>query len=280
MNFENYYDNYVLEESIKNIIASPKTIIATAVLLGLIDYGYTFPKMFEIGDKVKQQLREKDPEVVKRIEQKAVEIQNSPKVQKIYSEIQKTAPKNAEAGQEMLKKAITPPKQKQVAPIDTNKGTEFLKKAMEYIRKNELGEAGIEYHKMYKDHKGYNTIGVGHLVTKEELPTYENKTLSEKEVLDLFEKDSKKKLATARRLFPKYDTYNDELKIALLDGIFRGDVSGSPNTIKLINKGMWRKAAEEFLDNAEYRQSVKEGTGVAPRMRKIAKVIANQSNKK
>jgi GH24 family phage-related lysozyme (muramidase) len=257
-NFDNVYDQ-LLTESIRDIISTPKALLAAALILGVIDANYTIPKLSEISNKVSAAMRFKTPESVQQIQQKVVQQQNSPKVIELFKKITK----------------IIPP-----APAPAiAKADEFLKKAMKYIHSNELGNSNVNYRSIYKDHKGYNTIGVGHLVTSAELPIYKDKVLTDEEVLDLFKKDTLSKFKTANRLFPQYKTYKDDLKIALLDGIFRGDVSGSPEAIRLINKGEWKKAAAEFLDSEEYRQSVKDKTGVAPRMYKIAKVIASQSKK-
>jgi len=147
----------------------------------------------------------------------------------------------------------------------------FIKKAGDYIKRNE----GVK-NKLYKDSKGYWTIGIGHLVTPQELPYYRGKTLSENEIYSLFAKDLQSKLSMVKRDFPNYDSYSDDLKIAILDGYFRGDLSGSPRTRELINKGNFKAAAQEYLNNAEYRAALKSGSGVASRMQRNAKVFANQ----
>jgi hypothetical protein len=108
------------------------------------------------------------------------------------------------------------------------------------------------------------------------LPYYRGKTLSENEIYSLFAKDLQSKLSMVKRDFPNYDSYSDDLKIAILDGYFRGDLSGSPRTRELINKGNFKAAAQEYLNNAEYRAALKSGSGVASRMQRNAKVFANQ----
>ena len=47
-------------------------------------------------------------------------------------------------------------------------------------------------------------------------------------------------------------------------------MSGSPKTLKLMNSGDFKSAATEYLNNEEYRESRKAGTGVAPRMERNA----------
>lgn len=264
--FQESYDELIINESLSSIFSSPKTIIAAALLLGIIDATYTIPKLQEIKQKITAKLQTKEPEVVQQIEQKAAQTQNLPKVQQFLARLMKSP-----------KITHTAPQQhtKQVQP--KAKADEYLKKAMDVIKKYEIGGMVKDYHKMYKDSKGLNTIGIGHLVLDEELPLYQGKTLTEKEVLDLFVKDSQIKLQRARRIFPKFDSYSDDLKVALLNGVFRGEFKAGHDAVKLINRGQWKKAAEEYLDNAEYKNAVEENNaGVRPRMEFNAKVIASQ----
>jgi hypothetical protein len=73
--------------------------------------------------------------------------------------------------------------------------------------------------------------------------------------------------------------YSPELQTGLISGFYRGDVSGSPNTLRLLNSGDLVGAAKEFLDSDEYRKSKKEGTGVAGRMEDLAKLIATEGDR-
>jgi len=88
-----------------------------------------------------------------------------------------------------------------------------------------------------------------------------------------------KKIATAKRLFPAFDTYSPNLKIELLQGVFRGNFKAKHNSVKLINKGEWEKASKEFLDYQEYRDAQKIGSnkrGVVFRMDSIADAIKDE----
>tara|TARA_R100000742_G_C4239316_1_gene59299 strand:- start:14 stop:652 length:639 start_codon:yes stop_codon:yes gene_type:complete len=134
----------------------------------------------------------------------------------------------------------------------------------------------------YKDHKGNLTIGVGHLITKND-PVLKRVVgnnynvilsggmpLSNSQMQKLFDYDIKSKINLARRKVKNFDSLPKSAQNAVVDGFFRGDLSGSPKTLKLMNSGDFRAAAEEYLNNAEYRTSKKEGTGVAPRMERNA----------
>jgi len=149
----------------------------------------------------------------------------------------------------------------------------FIKRAANFIENNEG-----KRNKLYKDHRGNWTIGIGHLVMPSELNLYTGKTLSEEEILQLFNRDINTKMLSINRRFGDiYNTYSDDLKIAILDGFFRGDLSGSPKTINLLKQRKFKEAASEYLDNNEYRQSKRDRTGVYKRMETNARIMYNES---
>lgn len=127
--------------------------------------------------------------------------------------------------------------------------------------------------KMYKDHYGNPTIGVGHLITLEELPYYRNRTLSQKEIMDLLNKDIDWKLSLIKKDFPQYNSYPLELQMMIANGYFRGDLSGSPRTKMLIRQGKFKQAADEYLDNVEFRREAKRKSGVYKRMLHNANIL-------
>ena len=274
--FKTFYRQHLIEESFKQDLA----MMALAVSLALTT-GIGLHKIGFIQDRDSVEYALRNAQDMGYNVQEIVQQSKQPEIQQKAKEILQQ--KQDDKAEQMYKKAVEPPAQPlQPSVLKPAKETEqeFLRAAMEYIKENELGQAGIEYHKPYQDHKGKLTIGIGHLITpKEQSKGIFKKGISEDQVYELFTNDIQTKLQTARRIFPKYDEFPLDLKIKLLDGIFRGDVSGSPNTIKLINAGEWKKAANEFLDNKEYKEAVKKGYGTAPRMKKIADAIEAMGNK-
>ena len=140
-------------------------------------------------------------------------------------------------------------------------------------------EEGV-FPKMYKDHYGNPTIGIGHLVTPEELPYYRNRTLSQKEIMDLLNKDIDWKISLIKKDFPKFESYPLELKLMIANGYYRGDLSGSPRTKMLIRQGKYSQAADEYLDNAEFRRESKRKSGVYKRMLDNARVLKTLGGQK
>lgn len=276
--FNETYNQQIINESLKNIFASPRVLLATAALLGIIDFGYVLPKLSEIQNKVKQHLQQKPPEQVQQIETKAIQMQNSPKVQQLFFKI-KDSWKNYKP---LTPSAATQQNQQQLAKHgdDSNKqlSADFYTKAANMLKKDEG-----KRRRMYRDTKNKWTIGFGHLIkTNEEYKKYKNKTLSDKQLEQILHADIAEKIKKAQALFPKFNQYNDEFKLVLLNGIFRGDVSGSPKTIALINAGKYEQAAKEYLNHGDYVAASKpdaKDKGVAIRMLHNAKIIAKQSNK-
>lgn len=134
----------------------------------------------------------------------------------------------------------------------------------------------------YRDHKGNLTVGVGHLITRND-PVLKRvagenynvivsgrRPLSDKQMQQLFDYDVQSKISLAKRKLGNFDNLPKSTQNAIVDGFFRGDLSGSPKTLKLMNSGDFKSAAIEYLNNKEYRESRKAGTGVAPRMERNA----------
>lgn len=151
---------------------------------------------------------------------------------------------------------------------------ELVKQAAAYVAANE-GRRNV----VYKDSKGLPTVGIGHLVTPKEKKKFEGRVLSDAEVDNLFAADIAEKMTIIRRkLGDSFDSLPAPAQIAVVDGFFRGDMSGSPKALNLIKQGKLTEAADEYLNNAEYRASVaknKSGKahGVAARMERNADAL-------
>ena len=109
----------------------------------------------------------------------------------------------------------------------------------------------------YKDTKGISTSGVGQ--------TGEFQGQSFKETFEAIKLDTE-------RMISNFDQLPGPLQTELLQAAYRGDLQGSPATRRLINEGKFQEAAEEFLDNAEYRNpSTPEG--IKRRMEDVAAAL-------
>ena len=111
------------------------------------------------------------------------------------------------------------------------------------------------------------TIGYGHYGSDVKKGT----EITEAEARDLLRKDIKKRMPQIKKAIKNFDDLSDDLKVEIAQSWFRGGISGSPKTIKLINEGKFTEAAAEFLDNEEYR-TTKLG-GVKTRMEALSNAL-------
>jgi len=134
---------------------------------------------------------------------------------------------------------------------------------------------------------GTRTLAYGHKITKDEHNTgkivIEGTMLSIENglvdflAIDLLEQDICIKIIAAKKLINEYHTFPEYIKRAIINGFYRGDLSGSPMTIKHINEGKWLKAAIEYLDNREYL-SQRTMKGIKTRMEDNAEAFKLYGN--
>jgi len=149
----------------------------------------------------------------------------------------------------------------QPSAADTVPTGAFIEDAKAQIKAHE----GLRF-EAYPDGKSFS-VGYGHNGVPE------GTKITQQQADAYFEKDFSQKLAAARKAIPKFDDLTDELKIEIVQGFFRGDLSGSPKTLALINQGKFAEASEEFLNNKEYR-SPDTTQGVKRRMERISDALA------
>jgi len=116
---------------------------------------------------------------------------------------------------------------------------------------------------VYTDSKGVKTSGWGQ--------TGENMGVPLNEVAAKYENRTQK-------LIPAYNTLPDFVKNRAFDATYRGTLGQSPMTVDLMNMGQYGDAADEFLNNQEYRDAVISGSGVAKRMEKTADAFREYGN--
>ena len=138
-----------------------------------------------------------------------------------------------------------------------------LGRPLTYIEKRVVEEEGF-VDGIYKDDKGITTAGVG------QTGKYLNKS---------FEESLQAHVKEAERLIPSLTTLPEDVQAELIQATYRGDLGGSPTFRKLLNAGDYEKAAQEFLNNKDYRNSIAlnqsgKPHGVAGRMEKVAAAVA------
>jgi GH24 family phage-related lysozyme (muramidase) len=108
----------------------------------------------------------------------------------------------------------------------------------------------------------------------------EDGMVSEEQANKDLKNNIKLKLIETKKNIKNFDNLSDNLKKNIVSSWYRGSLSGSPKTIKLINEGKFKEAAVEFLNNVEYKEAVKSGSGVAKRMEDVANAIKMEALQK
>jgi len=145
--------------------------------------------------------------------------------------------------------------------------------------------------KMYKDHAGYTTIGIGHHLNGSESDRnlikslfggsvdYDallngSQTLTKDQVEKLFNVDVKIKEKLASKLIPDYARFDKPTQNAIVNALYRGDLG--PKTIKLINAKEWKRAAAEYLNHSNAKSGPEQ---VKRRMKTNAALFYRNASK-
>lgn len=123
----------------------------------------------------------------------------------------------------------------------------------------------------------YYTVGFGHYG-----PTVDpNKTYTKEEAKQLLAQDLDRFYRSIEKELPEFSAYSPGLQTELVQAWYRGDFPRvSPKTLALIKEGRFSEAAEEFLNNEEYRNADQLGIpGIRPRMEAVAEALRSEENR-
>tara|TARA_B100000809_G_scaffold205161_1_gene206793 strand:- start:319 stop:762 length:444 start_codon:yes stop_codon:yes gene_type:complete len=124
---------------------------------------------------------------------------------------------------------------------------------IEALREQLKVDEGVKY-EIYKDHLGYPTFGIGHLVTKSDPENGEpdGTEVSEDRVNEVFESDVATFISEAKILFPNLDDLPEVAQQVIVNMAFnmgRPRLSKFKNFIAGVNDNDWVRAAEEMMDS-------------------------------
>ena len=144
---------------------------------------------------------------------------------------------------------------------------------LEKLREQLKIDEGVKY-EIYKDHLGYPTFGIGHLVTDTdaEFGCDVGTSVSEQRVEEAFNIDVQVVLRECDELYPNFDNLPEEVQQIIANMMFN---LGRPRLSKF--KGMkrgvdeknWNVAADEMVDSRWYRQVGKRAERLVERMRNV-----------
>ena len=145
---------------------------------------------------------------------------------------------------------------------------------IEQLRKELEVDEGVKY-EIYNDHLGYPTFGIGHLVrdSDPEAGAALGTPISEDRVIEAFNEDVETVLSDCAILYDDFDDLPEEAQLIIANMMFN---LGRPRLSKF--KGMkagvdardWKKAADEMVDSAWYRQVPNRAGRLVTRMKALA----------
>ena len=134
-------------------------------------------------------------------------------------------------------------------------------------------DEGVEY-KVYKDHLGYPTFGVGHLILESD-PEYgseDGTPISEERVKECFEKDLDIAISECKVLYENWDNFPGEVQEILVNMMFnmgRPRLSQFKNFKAALDEGDWVRAGVEGRDSRWYKQVGNRAERLMVRMESI-----------
>ena len=145
---------------------------------------------------------------------------------------------------------------------------------IEQLRKELEVDEGVKY-EIYNDHLGYPTFGIGHLVrdTDPEAGAAVGTPVTEDRVIEAFNEDVETVLNDCTILYRDFNDLPEEAQLIIANMMFN---LGRPRLSKF--KGMkagvdsrdWKKAADEMVDSAWYRQVPNRAGRLVTRMKALA----------
>jgi GH24 family phage-related lysozyme (muramidase) len=144
---------------------------------------------------------------------------------------------------------------------------------IERLRKQLEIDEGVKY-EIYKDHLGYPTFGIGHLILDSDAEHGQDTgtAVSEERVAEAFEADLISVLSDCESLYGDFGDLPEDAQEIIANMIFN---MGRPRLSKF--KGMkrgvdardWNAAADEMVDSAWYRQVPNRAKRLVERMRNV-----------
>lgn len=145
---------------------------------------------------------------------------------------------------------------------------------IEQLRKELEVDEGVKY-EIYNDHLGYPTFGIGHLVRDNDPESGEpvGTPVTEDRVIEAFNQDVETVLSDCNILYDDFGDLPEEAQLIIANMMFN---LGRPRLTKF--KGMkagvdsrdWKKAADEMVDSAWYRQVPNRAGRLVSRMKALA----------
>ena len=135
-------------------------------------------------------------------------------------------------------------------------------------------------YKVYLDHLGYETFGIGHLVkyTDEEYGWSVGTDVDEERVREVFEEDVQTVLSDCEKLYHNFYDLPEEVQLIIANMMFNMGLTRL-SKFKGMKRGIddcdWQAAADEMVDSRWYRQVTNRAERLVKRMRKVTPIWGN-----
>ena len=145
---------------------------------------------------------------------------------------------------------------------------------IEQLREELMADEGCVM-KIYEDHLGLKTVGIGHLC-RESDPESDMEVgtpVSEERVMELFDKDMSWTFRDCIRLLPEFNDLPDEVRLIVANMMFNlgaSRLAGFKKFLAAIEKEDWNSAADEMVDSKWHRQVPERSGRLIARMRALA----------
>ncbi len=145
---------------------------------------------------------------------------------------------------------------------------------IEQLRETLKVDEGVKY-EIYKDHLGYPTFGIGHLIVEsdEEYGQSVGTGVHLNRVNEAFDEDVAVMVDEAKKLFPDLEDLPEEAQQVIVNMTFnmgRPRLSKFKKFIAGVNAGDWEKAAVEMMDSRWAKQVGSRAERLRNRIRALA----------
>ena len=144
---------------------------------------------------------------------------------------------------------------------------------IERLQKQLELDEGVVY-RIYLDHLGYATFGIGHLITdkdpEKDQPVYTSVT--KERVAEAFKCDVSISIAECKVLYKKWDEFPDEVQEILVNMMFnlgRPRYSKFRKHIQAVMDGNWQESANQMRDSRWHKQVPNRAERLCKRMEEI-----------
>jgi GH24 family phage-related lysozyme (muramidase) len=127
---------------------------------------------------------------------------------------------------------------------------------------------------IYKDHLGYPTIGIGHLVTEqdEEFGEPTGTPITAERSRELFDRDIQVAIKDCEQLYGQWHNWPEEVQLILVNMAFN---LGGPrlarfkNMQNMLSQSKWKEAAVEGRDSLWYKQVTNRAERLMTRLENV-----------